>query len=533
MTSPVRSRARRRWFWAVFGLLVLIAGVTAALPWILSLPAAQRRMALEANKILAPSSVGFGVIRLSWFRPTEISHVVLKDAQGDTLVASPRATFGWSLWQLIVTRPKIVNLTIEQGDVDIERLPDGTIDLYETLRPVISEHPPIRLKIAVEDGRLRYRDPAFMEPVVADKARIILDLGRNSEPITWDIELAKTQANAEPARLGLVGNFSRAQADPAGRHDLTLAINGARWPWTLASALVQARGELTGKVDGERVTGRVRIAGDATVTNLVAMGDLLSTDTVHLDTVTAKLNVAGSDDSWTIDKLDVSSPVAHITGQGSIPPTSDKGAWLEASVDLPVVARQLRATLHLRDDLRVQRGAAQLRADARLNADGHTEDWNVTGKISDLAARLGSKALALPEPATLVAKLKRDKTMTTLERLDVQTSFMTASGQGDLDKGIAVAATLDLAAFRERFRDWIDLGQLELAGHGRLDGLYKRQGQDYQASLNASFRDLRIAGLPLVEKVARDQATIEGKLVGRSTAAGWPVSWNDASLRML
>ena len=100
MRSPVRSRARRRWLWAVFGLLVLIAGVTAALPWLFSLPAAQHRMALEANKILAPSSVEFGAIRLSWFRPTEISNVVLKDAQGDTLVASPRATFGWNLWEI-------------------------------------------------------------------------------------------------------------------------------------------------------------------------------------------------------------------------------------------------------------------------------------------------------------------------------------------------------------------------------------------------------------------------------------------------
>ena len=99
MRSPVRGRARRRWFWAVFGLLVLIAGVTAALPWMFSLPAAQRRMALEANKILAPSSVEFGAIRLSWFRPTEISNVVLHDAQGDRSWRVPRATFGWNLWQ--------------------------------------------------------------------------------------------------------------------------------------------------------------------------------------------------------------------------------------------------------------------------------------------------------------------------------------------------------------------------------------------------------------------------------------------------
>ena len=191
--------------------------------------------------------------------------------------------------------------------------------------------------------------------------------------------------------------------------------------------------------------------------------------------------------------------------------------------------RSIAATLHLRDDLRVERGNAQLRADIRAGRDGHTEEWNVTGKVADLTARLGEKSLSLPEPATLVAKLERRDMAAKLERFEIQSSFLTANGQGDLDRGIVVTATLDLAAFHERFRDWIELGGIGLAGKGKLEANYRRSGTEYQAGLDAEFRDLRLAGLPVVEKLERDLLKFDGKLVGAATSAGWPISWKNLS----
>ena len=245
----------------------------------------------------------------------------------------------------------------------------------------------------------------------------------------------------------------------------------------------------------------------------------------------ARLALEGSEGAWTIGKLDVKSPVVSLEGQGTIPPRPEKGAWLEAKVDLAAVARQLPATLHLRDDLRVERGDARLRAVVKSGSDGHSEEWTVTGRISDLAARLGEKALTLSEPATLVAKLERHDTATKLERLDIQSSFLTATGQGDFDRGIVVTAALDLAAFRERFRDWIDLGEIELAGKGELKATYRRQAEGYLAGAEAVFRDLRIGGLPVVQKVQRDELTLDAKIKGEATTSGWPRSWQELSVR--
>ena len=195
------------------------------------------------------------------------------------------------------------------------------------------------------------------------------------------------------------------------------------------------------------------------------------------------------------------------------------------------MARQLPATLHLRDDLRVERGAARLRAESSLNADGHTEDWNVTGKVSDLAARLGQKLLTLAEPATLVAKLERDGQATKLRTARRSVELPDGDRPGrPRSRASPLTATLDLAAFRERFRDWIDLGTVELAGQGKLDGLYKRQGEAVPG------RAQRVVSRPAARRPAAGRETRAQQADDRRQdrrpvdGSGWPVSWNELSV---
>ena len=424
-----------------------------------------------------------------------------------------------------------MSLTFQQGDLDIERFADGTVDLLETLKPVIEEYPRTRLVIRIVHGRLRFRDPAFPEPVMADHADVMLDLGRDSQPITWNIRLARDEQGGEPRRLEIDGVYSRAKVEPTGNHDLSLSLRGTRWPWTLASSVIQSRGNLSGSLDALRQSGRLRLTGDATITDLVAIGDLLASDTIHLDSTHARWQLEGGAGGWTIDQLELTSPIGTLQGQGSIPSTPRRGASFEGSVDLAALARQLPATLHLRDDLRVERGSARLRAELQADQTGLKEAWNVTGKVSDLVARQGQKRLALPEPATLNAKLHREGTATTLERLEVRTSFLTATGQGDLDSGIALAATFDLGAFRERFRDWIDTGPIVVSGQGKLDVRYRRHGPDFQAHASGTVRHPRIDGLPVFDKVERDELTFDGGINGRAAPSGLPLDWTDVSLR--
>jgi translocation and assembly module TamB len=531
MTATGRGRARRRWRLIALAVLLIGAGLIAALPWVLELPAVQRRLAAEGSRILAPSSVAFSAMRFSWVRPTEISGLVLHDAQGDQIVTAPRAVFHWNLREILFGRPKIATLALHQADLDIERRQDGTVDLYDTLRPVISDHPEIRLVIRIDNGRLRFRDPSFPDPVIADQADIDLDLGRGSQPISWNIRLAQAKTGPESPRLNIDGSFSRADNDSAGNHDITLGLKGTRWPWTLAGLAVEARGDFTGTIDARRRSGRLLLSGDSVITDFVAIGKPLSSDTLHLDKVRAAWKVGGGDGAWTIEQLELTTPLGSLKGAGPLPTRPDQGAWLEGTFNLAALARQLPSTLHLRDGLRVDEGMARVNADLSSDPEGKTQVANVTAKVSDLVARQGQKTLTLRDPATVIAKVRLRQNELQLQRLEVQTPYLNVSGQGDFDRGIAVSATLDLAAFRARLQDWIDLGTVELAGTGKLDGHYRREGGRYRASAIASFRELRVGGLPLGQTLERNEVSLNAEASGSAAPAGWPADWRVLSLQ--
>ena len=529
--KPTSRNRTRRLFWT--GALVVFfacALAIAALPWLLALPFAQRQLAAAANRILAPSRVRFSSLSLSWMRSTTINGLVLQGAQGERLLVSPRAVFNWSLSQILFSQPTDARLLIEHGDLDIERFADGSVDLYETLKPVISEHPKKRLVIRIPDGSLRFRDPAFSEPVIAENADMTINLGRLYEPIVWDIHLTRSTQPAPGGRLDLRGAYSRAEIDARGDHDLELSLAAKGWPWTLENSMIEGRGELSGTIEGQRRMGRISLSADAIVNDLLAVGPILGADTVHLDQARARLKVDGDGKSWTVDHLEFSSPLGELRAEGSVPPTPDRGAWLEGNLNLAALARQLPQTLHLRDELRVERGSAGLRADLQSDKAGESYVCNVTGKVTDLIAHQGQKTLKLPDPAALVATIKKTASSTTLERFKVETPFLTADGQGDLDSGISVTAALDLAVFRERFRDWIDLGSVVLAGKGKLSASYQRQGQTYAAKTAVELRDLRLDGLPMASRINRDLVTLAATASGSAAASGWPNDWQNLTL---
>ena len=65
-----------------------------------------------------------------------------------------RAVFEWNLWQILFHRPETATLKLPGAAVEIERFADGRIDLYETVKPIIREHPDHRLVIVIEGGRV-------------------------------------------------------------------------------------------------------------------------------------------------------------------------------------------------------------------------------------------------------------------------------------------------------------------------------------------------------------------------------------------
>jgi hypothetical protein len=320
MSTPLTKRRRHRLRQVALALAALVLGLIAGLPWLLALPIAQKGLASAANAILTPGSVEFGVIRLSWIGPTEIDRLVLRDAQGECVLAAPRTVLACNLAQVLFRWPESARLAITQCELDIDRSADGTIDLLETLKPLIVEHPRRRLIIEIPDGRLRFRDPALAAPVLADVADIHLDLTRGWEPITWKIKLARALPPAESGQLAIEGSLSRAEIDSRGNHDLTLAITGSTWPLALRSWGFQSRGDLSATIAASRRTGNWDLAGDATIQGLEATAAAPAPDRIRLADLHAVWKLAGDEASFKIEASGITSsaPFVQLEGTGAV-----------------------------------------------------------------------------------------------------------------------------------------------------------------------------------------------------------------------
>ena len=157
MTQERPVRKRRRWWIVAAAAPIVMVGLVAALPWLLGTPPARRWLLSRADRALAPGGLAFDSIRVSWFGPTRMTGFVLRDREGDRVVVASRATWDRNLWQILFDRPRFGTLVLDGADLDIERAPDGSVDLYETIKPVLRKDPRTALKVVFEGGRLRFR----------------------------------------------------------------------------------------------------------------------------------------------------------------------------------------------------------------------------------------------------------------------------------------------------------------------------------------------------------------------------------------
>ena len=150
--------------------------------------------------------------------------------------------------------------------------------------------------------------------------------------------------------------------------------------------------------------------------------------------------------------------------------------------------------------------------------------------MSDLVAHQGQKTSLFPSRRHFRPRSARTPRRPTLERLEIQTPFFTVDGQGDVDHGIKVTAAIDLGVFRERFRDWIDLGGIVLAGKGKsrvVISVTERISMPSRRRVSRSCGSMDAHG-----RQGQARPIVPGwQSQWPSASSGWPADWRDISLQ--
>ena len=237
---------------------------------------------------MAPGAVRFEHLSVFWNRPTEIDGLVLRDAQGDDIVVSPQAHFSWSLRADLADPARVRDAHARSCRVDIERSASGSVDLLETLKPILKDEPDLTLLVRVVDGKLRFRNEGLERAVP----------GRQGQYRARPQRLPRADRLANEAGARRRKPESRAGADQGthepgkGRWRLARGSGSCDQRGSLAVGLLQPpdqrprRFQWNNRRSGTRA-GELALQGDAQVLGLHATGSALSGDEVHLDTVNA------------------------------------------------------------------------------------------------------------------------------------------------------------------------------------------------------------------------------------------------------
>ncbi|RUL88795.1 hypothetical protein TsocGM_05410 [Tautonia sociabilis] len=502
---------------AAVGLLV------AFLPALIGLGPVRQAIVAQVNRMYAPTTIELSGVAASWTGPVLLEGVVLRDGNGKAVVSSPSATLDRSLWDLITRRPDYGTLTLHKATVDIERRADGSIDLAEALAPILEGDdeqddggPETRFTLAIEAGSLSLSSPELARPISAD--RLEMTLHCVPAPLRWEIALA----NPGGQTLDVSGHYDSTAPEAT---EVVVSIAGSGWPLAVEQAGVIAEGVFGGEVAVRMVGESVALAGEAVLTEVSAGGPTLKGDRPAFDRVEASWDVELAGDGIAVRRLALEAPVASV---GQAPDSGEGQARWRARIDLAGLARQLPNTIALREGMTLERGSADVDAIVGPTEEDGASPVVVTARLADLVARNGGRVVAMAAPVTLSARIRqREGSVVAVESAELSSSFLKAEGSGDLDRGVTLNGMLDLAALDRQLRDWVDLGEVALAGSARFGGDFKRDGENaaFTTRLAIEAQGLRIAGLTS-EPISQDSARFDLIVQGPATPAGLPGGWS-------
>jgi hypothetical protein len=510
---PQATRKPRRWRRRIGVLAVALVVGTWFAPTIAAHTGLPNRIAREALVDLR-GTVEVGGASLGWFKPVELRNVVVKDAQGRTLLTAPKITSSKSLLALLRDRSDLGEFTLDQPTVEVV-CEKGLTNLEDALANFLKdEAAPSPSRVAVVTH-------------ISGGSLVLREGEREWRFESIDATATVPAARTEPIALKLAASPGKLEADLSLGDTASLRLKADGFPLdSLAPILkrVDPGADVAGRLAADlTVTSAKDTAtaeGTASVRDFELAGPWLHGDRLRLASADLPLKAEVAGRLVRIDRADLMCDVGRLSAAGSFDPDEpfDKlldrpGVKLDADVDLAKLAALLPRLLRVREGTAIREGKLVAKLASRTTPTGTVWDGEV--RTSALKAERGGRVIEWAEPlAVEFSGRVPSGHLPTFDKFVCRSDFLAVNAQGS-PESFRAAANVYLDRLSARLGEFVDLGGTRLAGEASAWVVASRSPQGaFQADAGAELKRFAFADgghHGLTEPALTLKASVAGK----------------------
>jgi translocation and assembly module TamB len=495
----------------LFMLGMLLAGTWFAPAIVAHTPLRQWivRAALKLDSAVSLESVSLG-----WFSSVIAEKLEIRDATGNEVLEVDSLSTEKPLIGLLLDFADLGQVRVERPTLHIV-CQDKETNIEQVFAALLSGPGNTRLaaQLEVSDGTILIDDVpthrqfrienVSLNCTIADANEAIIlavsgSLPHEQQPASFKVDL-RTQGSANVATALANGKIDCASSALPLELFAPLVrrfVEQAQLSGRLSARLGGAWGQLA---EG----GETSVSGEALITELDFAAAALGTDHIQIDRVEVPCHIVQTGDLVQFEQLAIHCDLGNLSLAGSAK-TSDFSAAdklsalahenyeLKANVDLARLAGLLRETLHIRAGTEITSGQVALVVASRQQPSGMS--WTGHVDASHLGAQTEGRALTWENPLSIQFVTHEAQQGLVVDRAQCTSTFLQATAAGSIDD-LTASANFDLARLVAELRQFSDLNNLQLAGNGQAQIVWKRVA-DNQFSAETQFQARNFQFLP-------------------------------------
>ncbi len=494
------------------GIVIGVAGVIIALPILIAmLPAIVssdtiRPHVLQIVNQRIPGQLQVETWSLRWFGRIQIKGIAYNDRQNNLSARIADLNTSSGLFDLISRSDNL-------GTVEVVE-PHLTYYVTPQPKPLESKNgipapqtppaesqpdhaagiPGIFGELKIVNGSITAVSEDGEDILIAKNLKADLSAPSPDDPLTYQFGVNSGDGSG---RLTAEGNLSFAPGHPRVVHrtksDSKLIIDS--WPieeilktfdsGSLLPAVIgrlNANLSLNGKADE-----RLLLIGDLSIPKLEMHGGPFDSDTPVVGNISVKLEAAGTPEAVSVNDLTFISSLAGGSAKGTFGTGGNLRLSGRVDLDLAEISRQVPGTIELRKGTEITNGKMNL--SAKLNMAGDYAAFEGSARIDRIQGIRKKKKVSWNKPITANAKGELRSGGMQLENLSLQSAFLNADGQGNLEN-MTVRLAADINAALKEFRKFIGLEKWDGSGNLKLNLDLKEKTKNIShATLSAGFKN--------------------------------------------